>query len=259
MTFDPKQFDPAGVVTHRYQDDGCVMVVSCVFDTVHPGFRKLVDEDPGTRRTIGKWLERSPESSEAIRIASEDLGVDDKPARGGSTNFGNFAADVVRGSAKRHNPGRAVADIGLLNAGSFRLGRAISKGEAVTRQTMCDVFYHPNSILIFQVQGTDVRKIIERSVERRHGGNFLQVSGLEIVVNAGTMQINIVAEDGSLRSLNLSHTYSVATTRYVSRDPKAYAEFFSVGIEVEESIRSAVESELASGDSLFDSKLRWQF
>jgi 2',3'-cyclic-nucleotide 2'-phosphodiesterase (5'-nucleotidase family) len=261
-------FDSPGVVARQYKDDGCAVVASLVFDTMHPGFRKLVDAERATQDRIHYWLDRSPEHREVLVRAPIDLETDDEGSRSRSTNFGNFVADVLAGRARQRNPGRKVADIGFVNGGSFRLNRNIPKGEAITKSVVCDLLFHSNDVRFFPLSGDTVERIVRRSFEELRGqGNFLQVSGLEVKVESGRIkEIFQVDDQGTRYSLDPARSYLVATTTYVATRDEAYGPLFAAcdpngkkGEMVEPSIRSAVEEELKAQapDLAADPSLRW--
>ena len=66
---------------------------------------------------MNEWIGITGETKEPIIIAPADLNLEDKVVRRQSTNFGNFAADLVRGKTTLRNPARPIADVGLINSG----------------------------------------------------------------------------------------------------------------------------------------------
>ncbi len=266
MITDPVGFDSPGVVAHMYEDDGCAVVASIVIDTMHPGFRKLVDADDETRDRIRHWLDLSPEHREVLVHAPVDLDADDEASRSRSTNFGNLVADVLAGRLRKRNPQRALADIGVVNGGSFRLNRNIVRGEAITKAVVCDLLFHPNDVRLYTVPGSIILNVVKRSFEQFRGeGNFLQVSGIEIKVEAGRIDTILhVDESGNRCPIDPKRPYVVATTSYVATKDEAYGQLFAgcklKGV-VEPSVRDGLEREMqAQAPTLaVDGSLRWFF
>ena len=119
--------------------------------TQRPEFIDVVPEDALIRRVIDKWLQKSPESSTPILLSPVEFELEDAMVRKGSTNFGVFAADIVRGGRNLRGASRHPSEIGLINSGGFRLDRKIARGEPINRKLLCDIFYHSNQVLEFQL------------------------------------------------------------------------------------------------------------
>lgn len=258
-------WDAPGVMAHKYDNDGASIVVSIFLDTVHPGFRKLAPPDPATLERIRQWVASSPEHSETLIQSPVDIEASDEASRARSTNFGNFVADIVR-KAAAVDPTTAPV-VGLVNGGSFRLDRDIQKGEPITRAVVCDLLFHDNDVRRYMVTGAVLEAILRRSLEKRDGGHFLQVAGLEIEARGGAIErIMTVDEAGARRPLDPTQEYVVGTTSYVATDDRAYGSFFRrsgchlLGVP-EPSIRQVVEREIRrwSAAVALDAAARWRF
>jgi 2',3'-cyclic-nucleotide 2'-phosphodiesterase (5'-nucleotidase family) len=239
--------DKPGVNFHRYDRDGSVLVISVLLDTSHPGFHKLVPPTRATAQRIQRALDASPEHRETLLTAPCLLETGDEGCRSRSTNFGNFVADVMRGTLRQRDSGRIEADVGFVNGGSFRLNRDIVENEPITKGIICDLLFHRNDIRIYAMTGAALRQVIERchQVFRDHG-NFLQISGLDVEIGSGPARIRVGTE-GKFDILDDTKTYSVATNGYLATKKEAYGEIFEhCGPPqiIENSIRDAVESEL---------------
>jgi 2',3'-cyclic-nucleotide 2'-phosphodiesterase (5'-nucleotidase family) len=262
LTYGNNAADLPGSVVHKYLGDGVVLIVSFVLDTFHPGFQKLVEPDQEIEKAIQYWLNGSPEHRATLLYAPEKLETSDDACRSRSTNFGNFVADVISGRARKSNPGRARADIGLVNGGSFRLNRDIAKGEPITKGIICDLLFHPNDIRVYRLPGSAIEAALKRSHEKLRGqGNFLQLSGLNGSTTAGDLRIEIEAHSGSV-PLVTTQTYTVAATSYLTTSKEAYGDIFEPfgpPEVVANSIREAVERELlAQGNAAeFSDAARW--
>ena len=226
---------------------------SLALHTQRPEFIDVVPEDALIRRVIDKWLQKSPESSTPILLSPVEFELEDAMVRKGSTNFGIFAADIVRGGRNLRGASRHPSEIGLINSGGFRLDRKIARGEPINRKLLCDIFYHSNQVLEFQLSGKTIREIHETSAslgstDEGHG-DFLQISGLRPTIN-GTAVIGLerLDEIGRWIPVEENAVYRVATTQYVSKICAAYSRFFAEGdgVMVEPEIRSAVHEEFVA-------------
>ena len=216
-------------------------------------FIEVVPEDPGIRRVIDGWLQKSPESSTPIMLSPVEFKVEDAVVRKQSTNFGTFVAGVVRGARNLRGASRRPSHIGLVNSGSFRLDRNIDRGEPIHRKLLCDIFYHANQVVEFELRGKTIGEIHATSAgmgrsEEGHG-DFLQISGLrESMSGTAPIGLDVLDEAGQWRALEGDAVYRVATTQYVSRISAAYSGFFpeNGGIAVEPEIRAAVHAEFVA-------------
>jgi 2',3'-cyclic-nucleotide 2'-phosphodiesterase (5'-nucleotidase family) len=230
-----------------------VFAYSLALHTQRPEFIDVVPEDPRIRQLIEKWLQKSPEPSTPIVLSPVEFELEDGTVRKRSTNFGNFVADIVRGSRNRRNASRTQAQIGLLNSGGFRLDRNIDRGEPINRKLLCDIFYHNNKIREFQLSGKKIREILGTSARLggtdEGDGDFLQISGLRVAIQGATPgAIELLNPGGLWIPLNDNDVYRVATTDYVSKISTAYSRFFqgSDELEVEPEIRLAAHDEFAA-------------
>jgi 2',3'-cyclic-nucleotide 2'-phosphodiesterase (5'-nucleotidase family) len=241
----------ARALSCRVVRDRFVFAYSLALDTQHPAFIDLVAEQPEVRATIEHKLAQSPESTTPIMKAPVPFVIADAQVRRRSTNFGNFVADILSGRRKERNPTREETDIGLVNSGGFRLDRDVRIGEAISRQLLCDIFYHDNEILRFVLKGTTVERIVQECAQLRatpdaSHGDFLQLSGLRVRVQGG-VPTSIECRDikGSWSNLLPDVHYKVATTKYVARLSELYAPLFEEyhSDDLESEIRVAVREE----------------
>jgi 2',3'-cyclic-nucleotide 2'-phosphodiesterase (5'-nucleotidase family) len=215
----------------------------------------LIPPDPNVSARIKDWLNRSSETTATIIRAPVPLHLEDKVVRRQSTNFGNFIADVVRhrGMSGRFSSERQC-DVGLINSGSFRLDRNIAAGEVISQKTLCDIFFHKNSVRRFDLTGADLLGIIRQSLEFWHKGGeeghgqFLQLSGLVVEVDGDNLNVQRAELDKPKEPIDPHGGYSVATTDYVAEKP--YARWFegrpSRPCPLDPDVRSAVETELSN-------------
>jgi 2',3'-cyclic-nucleotide 2'-phosphodiesterase (5'-nucleotidase family) len=211
----------------------------------------LIPPDTKVSARIKDWLNRSSETTATIIPAPMCLHLEDKVVRRQSTNFGNFIADVVRHGGVQRRFSERRCDVGLINSGSFRLDRDIAADEVISQKTLCDIFFHKNSVRRFDLTGADLLSIIRQSLEfRRMGGEeghgeFLQLSGLAVEVDGDNLDVYLAELDSKRVPIDPHRVYSVATTDYVSRKP--YAHWFKgrPSTPLDPDVRSAVEAELS--------------
>jgi 2',3'-cyclic-nucleotide 2'-phosphodiesterase (5'-nucleotidase family) len=159
---------------------------------------------------------------------------------------------VVRGMPPFGDLSVREAEVGLINSGGFRLDRNIQKNEGISKKTLCDIFFHPNSVLLFQLKGAELLEVLRKSLSliknsREGDGNFLQIGGIKM--NAKDLEIKkvgLVSLHGSYEPLNMERDYTVATTYYVARKCGEYKQWFDgkEGMIRADDIKSAVEMAL---------------
>lgn len=236
----------------RIVRDLLVFAYSLALDTHRREFIELVGEHSQVRATIEHWLAKSPESITPILKVPVSFILADAEIRRRSTNFGNFVADILSGRRKERNSARRETDISFVNSGGFRLDRDLGIGEPISRQLLCDIFYHNNRILRFDLEGTAVERIVQactRLLETPNAshGDFLQLSGLRVTAQAGSPKAIEVQEGvGSWSKLRPDARYSVATTEYIALSSELYAPIFKghLSDDLEPEIRVAVREEL---------------
>jgi len=266
--------DAARIPIHQWQiGDDYVFLYSVALRTDDPIFARLLDEDAEVRKVIESWLSRSPESTTTILKAPVKLDVADELVRRESTNFGNFAADVVSGRARLRHKDRAPASVGLLNGGSLRLHRNIPPGEALSERTVCDILFHQNKLLLYTLTKVELEEVLKASLMLRISsdasghGDFLQVSGLNVEVDKGDLHFSLIPLPSGQSPP--SDPILVATTEYVAQHCDAYRRFFDGknATEIGEEIREAVVCELKAMATLsapdlldvFSQPPRWHF
>lgn len=243
---------------HKSGDD-YIFVFSMAVDTTNKNFIKIVPEDNETRGRIKHWLDKSKEASTPIIKSPRELIVEDRYVRKESTNFGNLIADIVRGAYPLGDFSRNPSEVGLINSGSFRLDRNIQENENISQKTLCDIFFHPNSIQEFELKGIELLALLKRSLDLIKGsqegsGEFLQISGIEVQVRDWSItDVKIVSPYETLVPLVSDHHYTVATTNYVANKCQEYKDFFAGKRNVRqiaEDIKSAVEAALIQLENL---------
>jgi 5'-nucleotidase len=128
--------------------------------------------------------------------------------RAKSTLAGSLVADAVRDAAR---DGAATVGldaskilVGIQNGGGIRNDRRFLPGDAITEFDTFDVFPFSNFIsVVTGVTGNELLSILERSVASQTapdvggGGQFLQLSGLEVVYDV-TRPAQVVTANGQI-------------------------------------------------------------
>lgn len=248
-----------------------VFAFSVRLDTQSQAFMRLVAPDPAVHSRIRNWNARCVHSEVPLAIAPEELILEDRIVRRFSSNFGNFIADMFRGSLISHPTILEEADVGLVNSGSFRIDRNIQCGEAVSLRTLCDIFYHPNSINLYRISGADLLGVLGKALALRNAdqnegdGDFLQIAGIKVTVDQGNrISVHRVSAFGTSTPLDGTSELTVATTPYVAG--RAYREYFTSPPlrELHNDVSCCVEEVLKGMDTdLFgiylNSAPRWTF
>jgi 5''-nucleotidase/2'',3''-cyclic phosphodiesterase and related esterases len=225
-----------------------LITLSTVIDTTNEAFIRMMPSSKNLSRRIKDWIGRGGASTTPITTAPVTLVLSDSVIRRQSSNFGNMVADIVRGSFLSPD---GVARIGLINSGSFRLDRDIQEGEAISMKTLADIFFHPNPIAVFEMSGKEIIAILKASLflrnkRKKEGhGDFLQISGLEVVINdKSEIDVFVTGPFGQQQHIETSEVYTVATTDYVSSN--AYRDYFGKTAvrETSQDIKLSVEHEL---------------
>ncbi|HEY5610906.1 MAG TPA: 5'-nucleotidase C-terminal domain-containing protein, partial [Thermoanaerobaculia bacterium] len=186
-----------------------------------------------TVKTMQRELERDPKYRDLfvpIGRASEELGLEDQLTT--ETLLGNFVMDVVRGAAK--------ADLALSTTSSFR--QPIAPG-VIRFEDLRATLPYPNRVLLYEMKGSDVRRLLELSVAKRGSDSFSQLSGARIRI-AGEKLAAI--EIGGV-PLDDEKAYRLATTDYQAKVAGGYKEIFATltptdtGLEVRDEVRKAIE------------------
>ncbi|KAI4524465.1 Metallo-dependent phosphatase [Schizophyllum commune Loenen D] len=130
--------------------------------------------------------------------------------RSAETNVGNLLADAVRAYYD--------TDIAFVNSGSIRCDRIIPAG-VLTVRDIIDIVPFDNPWVVKRMSGQVILEALENSVsDMRSDGRFLQLSGLNIVVDFGCNQGQrlMSASLSSGAPLDLETDYTVTMQRFIA-------------------------------------------
>ena len=212
-------------------DMGGTVIVQAGYRGEYLGRLALYFEGARLKGYAGRLLRVSPEDGEDARVASmlrpyaeevsKETGdvVFHSPARipqsglrDGETPLGNFVADVIRWTGD--------ADIGLINSGGIRA--AMPAGE-VTVADVHTVLPFDNKVVVVEMEGWQVRQLLDRVARRIGKGGFLQVSGVKFVISRDRASYIRVGEKED--ALNADRVYRVATVDYLAEGGDGYTNF----------------------------------
>lgn len=175
--------------------------------------RPAQGEDAGITRLLQPYGDSiSTAMSVRVRRASRaygTAGLDD-----GDTPLGNFVADALRVPAH--------ADIAIQNAGGIRAG--IPAGD-VTVGDLYSVLPFDNRIVVVEMKGWQVRRLLDFIARRVGGGGFAQVSGVRFVIRRD--RASYIRVGG--KPLESDRTYRVATIDFLYGGGDGYTAFAKAG------------------------------
>lgn len=170
---------------------------------------KSITEDKEVKDLIEKYSDRMRSEMRAvIGRAAIDL---DKGLGGGP--LGAFVTDVMRVRAEQ-STGKQV-HLALQNSGGLR--RSIARGD-ITVGTIFEVMPFENQIIICELTGEQLLRLVERIVERSSERSSDALSGAQITACQG--KVRQVTVDGE--PINPRATYRLATSDYLQQGGSGY-------------------------------------
>jgi len=200
---------------------------------------EAVPEDASTKKRVAimeDQLERDPLYRDFfVPIGSASTEISTTNGVEGESLLGDFVTDLMRASSK--------SDIAVSAASSFR--QSLPEGPLRMEDLRASMPYD-NSILVYRMTGSAVRKLIAYSLSRRGSDFFSQVSGLRFKLDGS--EVRVAHADGSESPLRDEDTYTVATTDYQGRIATGYKEIFGAfpAIDSGMRVRSVVEKRIHS-------------
>lgn len=201
-------------------------------------------DEPGTAAAVAAYESKlGAELAVVVGSTRVPLDADSIRLRAGETNLGNLFADVFRADTS--------AEIAIVNSGTIRGDRVYAAG-ALTRRMLVEMHPFGGVICKVAVPGRVVLEALNNGVSKlpATAGQFPQVSGLTITVDAGAAgnRVRDVRIDG--RPLDLDRTYTVAIADYMLAGGDGYAMFAGqkvlTGPESGNLIVSALEQYIAA-------------
>ncbi len=177
------------------------------------GFLRPVDAGYALRPDVQEVIDLydqtiQKEIKQVIAQAKVALNGEREAVRSGETNLGNLLADIAREFTQ--------TDVALLNGGGIRAN--ISQGP-ITIEDVMRVLPFGNKLAKVDLTGRQLRAVLEfdAALVRPHGG-FLQVSGLNLIIDGQTLSEVTVAG----QPLDPDQTYSVTTNEFLLSGGNGY-------------------------------------
>ncbi len=211
-----------------------------------------IPEDPIVSAYLEPMVKAMDEKLSApIGETLVDLDARKSAVRGGESNLGDFIADAFRWKFK--------GDIAVTNGGGIRGDKIYPKGK-ISYKTLTEIHPFGNTVVIANLTGEEVRKVLEISAsaligpndnydgkKRTPTGGFLQVSGLKvtydltkpptIIDNTGKVEkwgervVKVeVLKDGKWQPLGPKATYKVITNSWTGHGGDKYFIFKEKGV-----------------------------
>jgi 2',3'-cyclic-nucleotide 2'-phosphodiesterase (5'-nucleotidase family) len=144
------------------------------------------------------------------RLVGEELAI-----RSRETSLGNWVADQLRAELAGQG-----AQLAVINSGGLRLNRDLPAGSAVTRRDLEELFAFDNPTMLLQIDAETLKRMLQRSVEERGEGAWLQVSGIAFRYDPDrqrVLDLTLLAPEGP-RPLEAGEVLRVATVNFLA-DP----------------------------------------
>ena len=175
-------------------------------------------------------LEADPQYAARFeRLGRAAVELSDENVSSGESVLGNWVLDTVRASAR--------AQVALSTASSFRA--SIPPGDVTVEDYLTAVPYK-NLVLVHEVSGAQLQRLLDLSASKHGTDSFSQASGVRYVVQAGkAAEVQVLAaptgnlaDPGAFVPLDPAATYLVATTDFQARIAPGYSDLFKQAASV---------------------------
>jgi 2',3'-cyclic-nucleotide 2'-phosphodiesterase (5'-nucleotidase family) len=171
---------------------------------------RSLPEDPSMVALLAKYHERM--GNKPLDEVLADISGDLLKASEGDSLIGRFACDAVREAAQ--------TQVALLHNGAF-------KGEfrsgSFTRGDLHETCPFDDEVVVMDVQGSVLRKVLETSAGRKGAPGFLQLSGIEVVREGEVLTVKVAGAP-----LEDKTTYRVAVNDFLAQGGQGYPWFRKV-------------------------------
>jgi 2',3'-cyclic-nucleotide 2'-phosphodiesterase (5'-nucleotidase family) len=138
-----------------------------------------------------------------------DVGKDSARRSDGDWPFACQTTDAIRSASQ--------AEVALMNSGSFR---ADLKSGTFTKGLLFSMLPFDDQVIVVQLTGSALRQALQRSLDKKGEGAFLQISGATVSGKAGALEITVGGEPLSSRRL-----YKVAVNDFLAGGGDGYEVF----------------------------------
>ncbi|MFD0590274.1 bifunctional metallophosphatase/5'-nucleotidase [Paenibacillus sp. GCM10027627] len=178
-----------------------------------------------------------------IATAAVDLVGDRNFVRTQETNLGNLISDALLAKSKTLKG--YEADIAVTNGGGIR---SLVKAGDVTKKSLYDVLPFPNTLVITELTGAELKEVLENGVSRVENaeGRFLQVSGVTFKFSRSLpagQRVSDIKVGGA--PVDLSRTYKLATNDFIVAGGDGFSvlmdnKSFNTGLTMYEVVEEAI-------------------
>ena len=188
----------------------------------HEGRLLVVDSDalepqPLVAAKLAAYRARYPEIRQVIGHTAERI----TRRYNEESDLGNLFADILRSFGD--------TDIALVHSGGLRAD--LPAGD-VTREDLLDAFPFTDRVVVLEMTGAAIRKVLEQSFGLERG--LLQVSGMTVRYDlARPVGSRVVSVEIGGRALDLDDQYSVATFDFLASGADLYDGFFDSRVVME--------------------------
>ena len=152
------------------------------------------------------------------KIKKEKL--DPKNIRYKETEIGNLICDAMIDFTK--------ADMAFQNAGG--IGKEVLESEKINRRSFDEIIKYDNSVVLINMMGAEVKKILKYSMNSMGYGGFLQVGGIRFTYSKSSQQISdIKVKD---KDLDDTKIYKVAINSWLAAGGDGYEIFKKISNKV---------------------------
>uniref|UniRef100_U5EKN3 Apyrase n=1 Tax=Corethrella appendiculata TaxID=1370023 RepID=U5EKN3_9DIPT len=206
-----------------------------------------VPEDSDVLKLLDVYRPNITEFEQTI-IGSTSVFLDARECRHQECNIGNMIADSMvhtYSSNDYHGDFATDASIAFIQGGGIRTSIEVGN---ITKKDLIGVLPFGNKITLIEVNGTIIKNMLERSVERYDGqspwGEFLQMAGVQVVYKLDNpsgyrvKSVKVLCAECSMPSysaLNPEKKYKVLLSKFIFEGGDGY-NMFSPSDEVKELI-----------------------
>ncbi|MFD0692979.1 bifunctional metallophosphatase/5'-nucleotidase [Paenibacillus sp. GCM10027628] len=203
-----------------------------------------VQDDPEVAKLVKNIVSDIDKALNVVIAKSDvDLDGDRNFVRKRETNLGDFITDTMIERSKKING--YAADVALTNGGGIRT--QVKKGD-ITKKALYDVLPFPNTVVILEAKGSELKAALENGVSQVESGagRFPQISGMSFSYNptkpSGQRVIDVKVGG---KALEPDKTYRLATNDFVAAGGDGYDMFkdkkaLNTGITLYELVEEAL-------------------
>ena len=160
----------------------------------------------------------------------------------GESVFGNFAMDIARAAGGAH--------AAFSTSSTFR--EPVGSGTILETELRAAIPYK-NKLLVYQMNGAQLQKVLDFSVSRSGSDSFSQVAGVRFTIANGQAANVQVLKDpknpaAGFAPLDPAATYDVVTSDYQAQIAGGYKDIFAgltsrdTGLDLRDQVRSFIQA-----------------